>query len=361
MKYCVFVATLSFIVWSCSTKSGENLPPASGLSGDMYLIMDSLQHKGPLGRAIDSVFNADMEVINRTEPIFKLRWIDPRKLNSVLKQRRNLIFVVTLDQNSSGANRIKGMFTKESIDRIKSDTSFFLTIAKNRFAKNQEVIFLVAKTQNELLRKVKVNSTKIIEHFNKTEVERLTKSLFKAGQLKGVTDLVHKKFGVEIKIPFGYQLVQEDSTFLWVRQINPRDDKDIFIAKRKYYSQEQLQLDSLIAFRNAVCKKYLFGNPEKPQSYLVTEQGIPYKLVQARQVAFQGKYAVEIRGLWRTNNLTMGGPFLSYSLVDEKQGMLYYIEGFVYSPDREQRELLRELETILHTFKTSTEGGTTSK
>ena len=243
----------------------------------------------------------------------------------------------------------------------KSDTSFFLTIAKNRFAKNQEVIFLVAKTQNELLRKVKVNSTKIIEHFNKTEVERLTKSLFKAGQLKGVTDLVHKKFGVEIKIPFGYQLVQEDSTFLWVRQINPRDDKDIFIAKRKYYSQEQLQLDSLIAFRNAVCKKYLFGNPEKPQSYLVTEQGIPYKLVQARQVAFQGKYAVEIRGLWRTNNLTMGGPFLSYSLVDEKQGMLYYIEGFVYSPDREQRELLRELETILHTFKTSTEGGTTSK
>jgi len=42
---------------------------------------------------------------------------------------------------------------------------------------------------------------------------------------------------------------------------------------------------------------------------------------------------------------------IRYERVDEKQGMLYYIEGFVYSPDREQRELLRELETILHTFK----------
>jgi hypothetical protein len=42
---------------------------------------------------------------------------------------------------------------------------------------------------------------------------------------------------------------------------------------------------------------------------------------------------------------------IRYERVDEKQGMLYYIEGFVYSPDRGQRELPRELETILHTFK----------
>ncbi len=351
MKIVIAIALFSIVWWSCSEERSANLPPASGLSGDMYLVMDSLQHKSPLGVAIDSIFGAEMEVINRTEPIFKLRWIDPRKLNFVLKQRRNLIFVFTLDRNSAGSNRIKGMFTKESIDKIRNDTSFFLTSSKNRFAKNQEVMFLVGRTQDELLTKFKKNATKIVEHFNRTEQDRLTKSLFKSGQLKGVSELIKKNFGVEFKIPFGYQLVQEDSTFLWARQINPHDDKDVFIARKKYTSQDQLQLDSLIAFRDAICKKYLFGNPEKPQSYLVTELGIPYKLVQARQVSFNGMYAVEIRGLWRTNNLTMGGPFLSYSLVDEKRGMLYYIEGFVYSPDREQRELLRELETILHTFK----------
>lgn len=353
MKISVASFLFCLVIWSCSEERSTNLPPASGLSGDIYLIMDSLQHKGALGVAIDSVFNAEMEVINRSEPIFKLRWIDPRKLNFILKQRRNLIFVFTLDQNTSGSNRIKGMFTKESIDRIKNDTSFFFTASKNRFAKNQEVMFLVGKTQNELLKKFQQNAQKIVQHFDKTEMERLTRSLYKSGQLKGVPELIRKNFGVEFKIPFGYQLVQEDSTFLWVRQINPRDDKDIFVSRKRYTHKDQLQLDSLIAFRNEICKKYLFGNPEKPQSYLVTELGIPYKLVQARQVNFNGKYAVEIRGLWRTNNITMGGPFLSYSLVDEKQGMLYYIEGFVYSPDREQRELLRELETILHTFRTS--------
>ena len=47
----------------------------------------------------------------------------------------------------------------------------------------------------------------------------------------------------------------------------------------------------------------------------------------------------------------MGGPFISYTVVDQKQGMLYYLEGFAYAPAREQREILRELETILHTFR----------
>jgi Domain of unknown function (DUF4837) len=60
-----------------------------------------------------------------------------------------------------------------------------------------------------------------------------------------------------------------------------------------------------------------------------------------------------MRGLWKTNTSTMGGPFVSYALVDEAAGQFYYIEGFLYSPGKEQRPMMRELETILYTFKTS--------
>jgi hypothetical protein len=57
-----------------------------------------------------------------------------------------------------------------------------------------------------------------------------------------------------------------------------------------------------------------------------------------------------MRGLWKTNSLSMGGPFISYTVADTKQGMLYYVEGFVYAPSREQREIMREVETILNSF-----------
>ena len=353
MKKLIILLASFVILSSCSDQkgSGTNGPPASGLSGDMYLVMDSLQWKGPLGKLIDSTFTRDMQVLNRTEPIFRMRWIDPRKLNFVLKQRRNLIFAVTLDQKSAGAMRVRGMFTQQSIDRIKKDTSFFMTTSTNLFAKGQEVMFLVGPTEKELVKKIRDNQVKITNHFDRAEINRLTTTLFKSGQLKGATEIIRKSMKAEIKIPFGFDLVTADSTFIWARQINPKDDKDIFIARKPYRSVEQFRKDSLISFRNKVCKSHLFGNPERLQSYLVTETSISYKPVITREVNFHGKYAVEMRGLWRTNNLTMGGPFLSYALVDEKNSMMYYIEGFTYAPGKEQREIMRELDVILNTFK----------
>ncbi|HSJ69829.1 MAG TPA: DUF4837 family protein, partial [Anditalea sp.] len=56
---------------------------------------------------------------------------------------------------------------------------------------------------------------------------------------------------------------------------------------------------------------------------------------------------VEMRGSWRTNNMSMGGSFLSYTVVDEERGKIYYMEGFVYYPSEAHREPLREIEAIL--------------
>lgn len=96
MKRVLFSGFIIILIWSCSNNK-ESLPPASGLTGDMYLVMDSTQWYGPLGNTIDSLFRIEMAGLPRTESIFRMRWIDPRKLNFVLEQRRNLIFAVTLD------------------------------------------------------------------------------------------------------------------------------------------------------------------------------------------------------------------------------------------------------------------------
>jgi hypothetical protein len=100
-------------------------------------------------------------------------------------------------------------------------------------------------------------------------------------------------------------------------------------------------------------RKYVFEDPERPESYLTTER--EESKVQARQLKFNKHFSIELRGLWVTNNHTMGGPFVSYSLVDQQRGLIYYIEGFAYNPGRNKREMLRELEAVLWTFKTSDE------
>jgi hypothetical protein len=69
-----------------------------------------------------------------------------------------------------------------------------------------------------------------------------------------------------------------------------------------------------------------------------------------KEINFKGRFAVQLRGLWKVNNYYMGGPFISYAMVDEGTNRLYYVEAFLYSPGEEQRDDLRELNTILKTF-----------
>jgi hypothetical protein len=171
--------------------------------------------------------------------------------------------------------------------------------------------------------------------------------------VKGIGELLRKDFQVSLRVPFGYKLVQHNEEFLWVRQLNPTDDRDIFIARRPYTSAEIFDKDSLIAFRDEVCRKYLFEDPEQIDSYLVTETNIPFIPITTDTISFNKQFAVELRGLWKTNTATMGGPFVGYAMVDNKTNQFYYIEAFVYGPSRDLREIVREMEAILFTFQTS--------
>jgi hypothetical protein len=349
-------------VVSCSTgPGGKNLPKASGITGDIFLVMDSIQWKGELGQFMDSILNQEMVGLPREEGIFRMTWIDPRKLNYVLKQRRNLIYVMTMDHLGAGSSEVRSVFTPESLEMIKNDPSLYIQTAKDIFAKGQEVVFLFGQTEQDLLAKLKANARNLVEYFNKVERDRINQTLLSSQTVTGISDWMKANMQASIIIPFGYKLVQNEEDFLWARQINPRDDKDIFISRSEYESEDQFTKENLIAFRDKICRKYLFEDPDVPDTYLVTETGIDYKPVITRQIKFNGRFAVEMRGLWRTNNKTMGGPFLGYALIDDATGKFYYIEGFTYSPSKPQREIMRELETILYSFRISSELSASSR
>jgi hypothetical protein len=355
MKFLLSIC-VGLILFACSSddnKDGSNLPPATGISGDIYLVMDSTQRMGPAGKLIDSLFTSEMAGLPRTEANYNMLWIDPRKLNMVLKQRRNMIFAVSLDKKSSGAQKIKAMFTPESITKINQEPDFFMKTTSHVFAKGQEVMYLFGRNENELIANIAKNSKRILGHFDRVERERLKKQLYKSGQVKGVSSLLQKNFNCDLLIPFGFKLVQHNDEFLWARQINSRDDRDIFVARKKYTSPNEFKRENLIAFRNEICQKYLFDDPDQPDSYVVTETTVPFIPVTADTVNFNKHFAMELRGLWKTNTSTMGGPFVGYAVVDEGTGYFYYVEGFIYAPSKSQRELVREIETILSTFRTS--------
>jgi len=60
---------------------------------------------------------------------------------------------------------------------------------------------------------------------------------------------------------------------------------------------------------------------------------------------------MEIRGLWRVENAFMGGPFVSLSTVDETRNRVVTVEGFVYAPKADKRNLMRQVEAVVYSLQ----------
>ena len=149
----------------------------------------------------------------------------------------------------------------------------------------------------------------------------------------------------------GRNFEDKESNFIWLRNPGIDVDKNIWIYYEDYTDEKVFK--DVVKLRNFVTKKYIYDDKEENDtSYVVVETIVPPVITE---INFKNKFSVKARGLWKTNNLSMGGPFLSFVFVDESLGRLYYIDGFIYSPGKPQREYMRELEAILWTFKTKSE------
>lgn len=357
MKYFFYIVIAFLTIASCDSSSNGKkdeslMKMAKGKSGEIILVMDSTKWAGVLGDEVREVFMASVEGLPRPESLFTIRYIDPRKLNSVLKGVKNMIFVTTFNSRSRGSKIINNFFTKDSKTKIKQNENIFLVTDKNVFARGQEVMYLFGNNQEILIDHLKTNKQKLRDHFNSIEAKRTAKKLYKGKRVKGIEEALLKDHNCFLKIPYGYNLVQNEKGFVWIRRVDTNTDRDIFIGYTDYTNESIFENDKVMELRHSITKKYLFHDPAKPKTYLTIQKEVP--LLQ-REINFYDKYAIETKGLWKTNNNSMGGPFKSYTFVDESLNRVYYIEGFVYSPGKNQRELMREMDVILSTFRTQTE------
>ena len=72
----------------------------------------------------------------------------------------------------------------------------------------------------------------------------------------------------------------------------------------------------------------------------------------AAQYEYDGKhYAMLIKGLWTVENDFMAGPFVLNVVLDQKSNRVIYMMGYVYAPDEEKRNKLRQVESIIFSMK----------
>lgn len=340
-----------FALCSCSDSKKESktayLPVARGKESVILAVMDSAKWHGDIGNALRATFAAPVPGLPQDEPFFKVRHINPLKLNSILKTAKNMLFVTTLDDQSAQSRAMRRYMTDGSLKRIQADTSLYMFLNKDEFAKGQQILHLFGNNDKLLINKINTNSIRLRNHFLKVEEDRIRKVLFKSEE-KNIKKKLVEDHAFSLRIPYGYDLAKNLKDFVWIRLLDPAYEKNIFVHYEPYTSQEPF--NEPLAHRAKITSTYM-RDIEKPDIYM-TLQDFP---TEQEEVNFKGKYAKETRGLWKLSDISGGGPFLSYVFVDESQKRIYYIEGYVFAPSKDKRAFMREIEVILSTFKSGKE------
>lgn len=349
---------LGIVLSSCdseTTNSNSSKPKARGIIGEIFMVIDSVKWAGPVGDELRKIYQSDLPGMIRSESKFSLKRIDPQEMNRMLKTSTNIIYVTTFDDKRSSSQIINAQFSKESKEKALNDPSIFSLRMEDEYAIGQEVLYLFGNTEKELISNLQKNGDRLQNLFEVRERKRLEKILLSRKNSEA-NSLSKNNLGIEINVPASYQIAKSEKDFLWVRQITPsgnRADISLFFHVEDYVSEEQTFPENILKLRDSVARQHIFGDPEIPESFVITEKQI---IPAFRNMVINDNFTTEIRASWRTNNLSMGGTYLGYLMIDKEKGKLYYIEGFVYYPNEVHRDALREIETILLNTNVSWKG-----
>lgn len=330
------------------SQNKEFLPRASLVAYEMLVVMDSAQWKGILGEAIRDVFTEPVPGLPQEEPHFQLRYISPQGLRGFNKRYPNILFAFTLDKRSRSSEMLRGMFSEQSLSQIREDEQRYRLNRQDEFARGQEVMYLFGATEDQLASRIYSNKENLLEHFLAAERQRYIREFTNIKSTQHLTNTLAQEYGFKMQFPAGYQIAKQDSNFVWIRLLDNKVDKSVWVTWKPYTDQSIFQKENLMNFRNEVVKNYIWGSDSS--TYMRLEQQLS---PQSKQVSFNGRFAIEIRGLWRLEKMVMGGPFISYAFVDEPTNRLYYLEGFTYAPGQDKRLAISELEAILWSFSTT--------
>ena len=98
--------------------------------------------------------------------------------------------------------------------------------------------------------------------------------------------------------------------------------------------------------RDSIGGLYIHG--KEPDTDIITEEAYaPYFF----KIKLDGRPAYETKGTWELKNDFMSGPFINYAIIDKEHNRVLVLEGFSYSPSKEKRDLMHELESIIKSVK----------
>ncbi len=329
------VIALMLVISAC-TLSDSGKKKSTGASGELLVVTnDKIQWEGPVGDTIRSYFASGFPGLSQPEPLFDLLNIAAADMGDIFKKFHNILIV---DIQPGAAEALS-----ERIDDLWSSPQVVIRIT----APDESAFFI------EFDRSKKV----FLDYFEELERKR-TLDLNSMAYNVQLSSAVERKFNISLPLPGGFYLAKESTDFMWLRHKVTKAKQDvelsILIYSMDYRDTVVFNPRHIIQWRNNITLEHVPG--PSPLSFMKASLNyIPP--VFDTVTGFPGGFAVETRGLWEVENDFMGGPFVNYTFVDTLHQKVITLDGYVYYPNNDKRDYLRNLEAIFHAAKVTGSAG----
>jgi hypothetical protein len=307
---------ISLLFISC-IKKNENLPrKATGKINTISVIIEDQLWNGEVGDSIRNKFASPVLGLPQEEPLFTINQYPVKLLEGFMTDSRTIIVVKKEEKNK-------------------------FEIKKNQYASPQNVFHISGKTGGDIIEIIEKNATKIIQIIKQTEIAESQRII---SQSLLNTKIITNKFGITLKVPIKYLYALNENNFIWLKKeiVGGNTSLLIYQVPLSSFKKDSNLSTNIIRVRDSIGDLYIRGT--EPDTNMITEEAYaPYLF----KIKLDGKETYETKGTWQLKNDFMSGPFINYSIIDKEHNRILVLEGFCYSPSKEKRDLMHELESII--------------
>jgi len=295
------------------------LPKSTGKLGEIVVVVSDKAWENDGLDVLNKALKREVEGLPQPEPQFSVAQINPSEFSRIFRTTRNLVII-----------------EKSDVDSV-----FW---SNDRYSRDQLVLNIAYTTPESARKMIEKQGNAFADYFYQRELDRL-KEAHKLARDNGIGKTVKTKFGIEIYIPKDFKVNQEEDGFIWLIR-NKRDiQQGVFIYELDM--RESLDpISQALASRDSVSGKYILGELEN--TYMQLEMRYS-PITEVGEV--DGVFQTQMLGLWRMANDFMGGPFVNYTFFDDPNNRMVGIDGYVYSPGTEKRNLMWELRAIVESAR----------
>lgn len=302
------------------------MPNVTGKPGEVVLVINDPIWESEAGEKFNGLLRQAQPALPQPEPMFNIARIEHEAFKSIFRSHRNIIIV-----NVSPAHEDSRM-----------------VVRRNVWAKPQLVIEINSVDIPSLYAFIENHQDRFINYILDAERDRQIES-YKRYERTDIANRLRRSHDISLAIPPGFRMDVDTADFAWIVQhsLTPRETiKGVFVYYYDYVHNETFTSDYLIRRRNEFLRKYVPG--PRDGTWMTTEMRLPPEF---SEFEYNGRYFAELRGLWRVENYFMGGPFVSLTTLDEENNRVVTVEAFVFAPETNKRNLIRQVEAILYTLE----------